>query len=70
MRFGVSSETGIAEIVDRIDSAESALKCVLALIARKRKNIRIFDEHGRLRSLEDLRRLATKESEDRRGDRG
>jgi hypothetical protein len=34
----------------------------LALIARGRKNVRAFDDDGKLRSLTDIRRLADQEA--------
>jgi hypothetical protein len=58
MRFSVTSGTGTAEGVDHLQSAKSALDQALTLVARKRKNVRIFDEDGMPRSLTDLRLLA------------
>jgi hypothetical protein len=46
MKFTVTSGSGITEVVDRPESARAALERVLALLARKRDDIRIFDEDG------------------------
>jgi hypothetical protein len=46
MRFSVTSGTGTAEVVDHLQSAKSALDRALTLVARKRKNVRFFDEDG------------------------
>jgi hypothetical protein len=62
MRFCVTSGTGTAEVVDHLQSAKSALDRALTLVARERKNVRIFDEDGMPRSLTDLRRLADQEA--------
>jgi orotate phosphoribosyltransferase len=62
MRFSVTSGTGTAEVVDHLESAKAALHRALALIARKRKNVRVFDENGRFQSLAHMRRLVTQEA--------
>ena len=61
MKFTVTSGTGLANVVDRPASARTALELVLALLGRKRNDIRIFDEEGRRRTPADLCRLAADE---------
>ncbi len=61
MKFTVTSRTGVTEVVDRPASARTALELVLALLGRKRNDIRIFDEEGRRRTPADLCRLAADE---------
>ena len=46
MKFTVTSGTGVTKVVDRPASARTALELVLALLGRKRNDIRIFDEEG------------------------
>jgi hypothetical protein len=61
MKFSVTSGAGAAEVVDRPASARTALERVLALLGRKRNDVRIVDEDGRRRTVSDLCRLAAKE---------
>ena len=61
MKFTVTSGTGVTKVVDRPASARTALELVLALLGRKRNDIRIFDEEGRRRTPADLCRLAADE---------
>jgi len=61
MKFTVTSGAGVTEVVDRPTSARAALELVLVLLARKRNDIRVFDEDGRRRTPADLCRLATQE---------
>ncbi len=61
MKFTVTSWVGGAEVVDRPASAWAALELVLALLGRKRQDVRIFDENGRRRTPADLSLLAAKE---------
>ena len=61
MRFTVTSGVDVAEVVDRPESARAALERVLALLGRKRNDVRIFDEDGLRRSPADLCRLAADE---------
>ena len=46
MKFAVTSGVGVTRVVDRTESARGALEQVLALLARKRSDVRIFDEDG------------------------
>jgi hypothetical protein len=61
MKFTVTSGAGVTEVVDRPASARAALERVLALLGRKRNDVRIFDEDGRRRTPADLCRLAANE---------
>jgi hypothetical protein len=61
MRFTLTSGVDVAEVVDRPESARAALKQVLALLARKRNDVHIFDEDGRRLSPADLCRPAVQE---------
>ena len=61
MKFTVTSGAGFTEVVDRPGSARAALEQVLVLLARKRNDVRIFDEDGRRRTPADLCRLAAQE---------
>jgi hypothetical protein len=61
MKFTVTSGAGVTEVVDRPASARAALELVLALLGRKRHDVRIFDKDGRRRTPADLCRLAAKE---------
>jgi hypothetical protein len=61
MKFTVTSVAGIAEVVARPESARTALELVLALLGRKRNDIRIVDEYGRRQTVADLCRLAANE---------
>ena len=61
MKFTVTSGAGVTEVVDRPASASAALEQVLALLGRKRNDVRVFDEDGRRRTLADLCRLAAQE---------
>jgi hypothetical protein len=61
MKFTVTSWVGGTEVVDRPASAWAALELVLALLGRKRQDVRIFDENGRRRTPADLSLLAAKE---------
>jgi hypothetical protein len=60
MKFTVTSGAGFTEVVDPPASARAGLR-VLALLGRKRNDVRIFDEDGRRRTPADLRRLAANE---------
>ena len=61
MKFTITSGTGVTEVIDRPASARTALELFLALLGRKRNDIRIFDEEGRRRTPADLCRLAADE---------
>jgi hypothetical protein len=61
MKFTVTSGAGFTEVVDRPQSARAALEQVLALLARKRNDVRIFDEDGWRRTPADLCLLAAQE---------
>jgi hypothetical protein len=61
MKFTVTSGAGLTEVVERHESARAALEQVLALLARKRNDVRIFDEDGWRRTPADLCRLAAQE---------
>jgi hypothetical protein len=61
MKFTVTSGAGVTEVVDRPESARAALEHVLALLGRKRNDVRIFDEDGWRRTPVDLCRLAAQE---------
>jgi hypothetical protein len=56
-----TSGAGFTEVVDRPESARAALEQVLALLARKRNDVRIFDEHGWRRTPAELCLLAAQE---------
>jgi hypothetical protein len=53
MRFPVTSGSGVAEIVERLDGAKAALDRAMALLVR--------NEDGKLRRLADLRGLEARE---------
>ena len=61
MRFVITSGTGVREVVDQRKDAKSALECALTLVKRRRQNVRVFDEDGKPRSLNDLHRFADEE---------
>jgi hypothetical protein len=61
MRFTVTSRVGVTEVVDHPESARAALEQVLALLGRKRDDVRIFDEDGSRRTPADLCLLAARE---------
>jgi hypothetical protein len=61
MKFTVTSGFGVTEVVDRPESARAALERVLGLLARKRSDIRIFDEDGWRRTPAELCLLAAQE---------
>jgi hypothetical protein len=61
MKFTVTSGFGVTEVIDRPESARAALERVLALLARKRNDIRIFDEDGWRRTPAELCLLAAQE---------
>jgi hypothetical protein len=61
MKFTVTSKVGVTEVIDRPASAWTALELVLALLGRKRNNVRIFDEDGRRRTPAELCLLAAQE---------
>ncbi len=61
MKFTVTFGVGRSEVVDRPESARAALERVLALLARKRNDIRIFDEDGWRRTPAELCLLAAQE---------
>jgi hypothetical protein len=61
MKFTVTSGVGVTEVVDRPESARAAFERVLALLARKRNDVRIFDEDGGRRTLAELCLLAAQE---------
>ena len=63
MKFTVTSRSGVTEVVDRPASAGAALELVLALLGRRRNDVRIFDEDGRRRTPADLCRLAAVSSD-------
>jgi hypothetical protein len=58
MKFTVTSGAGVT---DRSESARAALELVLALLGRKRNDIRIFDEYGSHRTPAELCLLAARE---------
>ena len=58
MHFVVCSGTSIFEISERCDCAGAALESALALLARRRPNVRVLDEAGRRVALADLGRAA------------
>jgi hypothetical protein len=62
MHFGITSGTGIREIVDERADAKSAYKRVMDLVSTGRPNVRVFDQDGQVVSLTKLRRLANEES--------
>ena len=61
MRFTVTSGVDVAEVVDRPESARAALEHFLMLLARKRNDVRIFDEDGWRRTPAELCLLAAQE---------
>jgi hypothetical protein len=61
MKFTVTCGIGATEVVDRSESARAALERVLALLARKRNDVRIFDEDGWRRTPAELCLLAAQE---------
>jgi hypothetical protein len=61
MKFTVTSGVGRHEVVNRPESARDALEQVLALLARRRNDVRIFDEDGWRRTPADLCLLAAQE---------
>jgi hypothetical protein len=61
MKFTVTSGVGVTEVVDRPESARAALERVLALLARQRNDVRIFDEFGWRRTRAELCLLAAQE---------
>jgi hypothetical protein len=61
MRFTVTTGFGVTEVVDRPESARAPLEHVLALLGRKRNDVRIFDEDGWRRTPADLCQLAARE---------
>jgi hypothetical protein len=61
MKFTVTSGFGLTEVVDHPESARAALERVLALLARKRDDIRIFDQDGWRRTPAELCLLAAQE---------
>ena len=61
MKFIVTSGSGVTEVVDRPASAGAALELVLALLERRRNDVRIFDKDGQRRTPADLCRLAAQE---------
>jgi hypothetical protein len=61
MKFTVTSGVGRHEVVNRPESARDALERVLALLARRRNDVRIFDEDGWRRTPADLCLLAARE---------
>jgi hypothetical protein len=61
MKFTVTSGVGFAEVIDRPESARAALEQVLALLARKRNDVRIFDEDGSRLTPAELCLLAAQE---------
>jgi hypothetical protein len=61
MRFTVTSRIGGTKVVDRPESARAAFEQVLALLGRKRNDVRIFDEDGQRRTPAELCLLAAQE---------
>ena len=61
MKFTVTSRVGVTEVVDRHESARAALEQVLALLGRKRNDVRIFDDFGLRRTSAELCLLAARE---------
>jgi hypothetical protein len=61
MKFTVTSGAGTTEIVDHPVSARVALEQVLALLARQRNDVRIFDEDGWRRTPAELCLMAAQE---------
>ena len=57
----MTSGAGMTEVIERPTSARTALELVLALLGRRRNDIRIFDEDGRRRTPADLCLLAAEE---------
>jgi orotate phosphoribosyltransferase len=68
VHFVVSSGTSIFEISERCDGPGAALDRTLALLARKRPNVRVFDEGGRRVALADLGRAAGRPAAGRGGE--
>jgi hypothetical protein len=61
MKFTVTSGAGLTKVVDHHASARAALEQVLTLLARKRNDVRIFDEDGWRRTPAELCFLAAQE---------
>jgi hypothetical protein len=61
MKFTVTSGAGFTKAVDCHASARAALERVLALLARKRDDVRIYDEDGSRRTPAELCLLAAQE---------
>jgi hypothetical protein len=61
VKFTVTSGAGVTEVIDRRASAWAALELVLALLGRRRTDVRIFDEDGRRRTPAELCLLAAQE---------
>ena len=61
MKFTVTCGVGVTEVIDRPESARAALEQVLALLAGKRNDVRIFDELGSRRTPAELCLLAAQE---------
>ena len=61
MRFTVTFRVGGTKVVDHPESAMAAFEQVLALLGRKRNDVRIFDEDGRRRTPAELCLLAAQE---------
>jgi hypothetical protein len=61
MKFTVTSGAGVAEVVEGYASARAILEQVLALLGRKRNDVRIFDEDGSRRTPAELCQLAARE---------
>jgi hypothetical protein len=61
MKFTVTSRVDVNEVVDHSESARAALEQVLALVGRKRNDVRIFDEDGSHRTPAELCLLAARE---------
>jgi hypothetical protein len=61
MKFAVTSGVGVTRVIDRTESARTALERVLALLARKRNDVRIFDQDGSRLTPAELCLLAAQE---------
>jgi hypothetical protein len=61
MKFTMTSGAAVTEVIDHPASARAALELILALLGRRRTDVRIFDEDGRRRNPADLCRLAADE---------
>jgi hypothetical protein len=61
MKFTVTSGVGGTRVVDRTESARTALELVLALLGRMRTDVRIFDEDGSRLTPAELCLLAAQE---------